>query len=377
VDPREPGTGESSADEGADATSAPAPPSTQNATPTSTPTSTETSTSTSTETPTPTSTETETETPTVPPPIRKSGLAFFGLLLLLFLPGMVAQSLHVALGLLWTQLFAFLLPALVLTTGSNLEPRAFLRLTPVRPAVVGLGFLAGLGAYLLAVGVMGLARELMPDRWMRIFDVSRVFEGAPSVRLAVALVAALVAPVCEEIAFRGYLQTALSTRLRPVAAVAASTLLFSAMHLDPVRFPALVVQGAVFGWLAARAGSVWPAIAAHAANNALVSGFVLAGLAGPEDAAELPALDVRLRAAVAALALAAALLWPILRAYAAAARGAPPPPPALVLRDPAVPGTRFSLARVPAPLHLAVILGVLGLALLAHARGAGWLGPRG
>jgi membrane protease YdiL (CAAX protease family) len=302
--------------------------------------------------------------------VRKSGLAFFALLLLLFFPGILAQAIHLPIGLLWTQLFAFLLPAFVLTTGSNLAPRAFLRLGPARPALLGLGLLAGLGGYLLAVGVMGLARELMPARWTELFDVSRVFEGSTALRVAVALVAALVAPVCEEIAFRGYLQSALATRRGPAAAVAGSTVLFALMHLDPVRFPALLVLGGVFGWLAWRAGSVWPAVAAHAANNALVSALVIAGVAAPDEAADLPEVGVRVRGALVAVALGISVLWPVLRAFAGAAAEGPAAPAAIALRDPAA-GTRFSLGRVPAPLRLAVLAGLaglLGLALLAALR---------
>jgi hypothetical protein len=344
VEPREPGTGETSDGE----TPSPAPGA--SAPPTSTPPPT--------------------------PPIRKSGLAFFGLVLVLFLPGIVAQAMNLAFGLLWTQLFAFLLPALVLTTGSNLEPRAFLRLGPTRPALIGLGFLAGLGGYVHATGVMGLAREAMPEGWLRVFDVARVFEGSTRERVAIALIAALVAPVCEEIAFRGYLPSALSTRLRPAAAVAASTVLFAAIHLDPVRFPGLIVLGGVFGWLAWRGGSLWPAVAAHAANNALVSSLVLAGVAAPDETTDLPELPVRLRAAAAALLVGAAILWPLLRAYAAAARAAPAPR-VVALCDPAVPSARFSLQRVPAPLRAAVVLGAAGLVGLALAGAAGLLGARG
>jgi CAAX protease family protein len=314
--------------------------------------------------------------PAPPAPARKSGLAFFGLLLALFLPGMLAQVLHLALGLLWTQLFAFLLPAVVLATGSNLRPAAFLKLRPVGPALLVLGALSGLAGYVAAVGIMGLAHEVMPAAWLRTFDVSRVFEGAPFTRVAVALVAALVAPVCEEIAFRGYLQTALGTRLRPALAVAGSTLLFSVIHLDPVRLPSLLVLGAVFGWLAWRAGSVWPAIAAHAANNAIVSGLVLSGMAAPDEAVDLPGLGIRLRSAGFALALGGALLWPLLHAFSAAARRLPPPPDPLALRDPAVPSIRFTGHRVPFALRAAAFAGAWMFVALALAGALGWLPGR-
>jgi membrane protease YdiL (CAAX protease family) len=316
--------------------------------------------------------------PPPPPPAapRKSGLAFFGLLLALFLPGMLAQALHLALGLLWTQLFAFLLPALVLAAGSNLRPTGFLRLRPVGPSLLALGALTGLAGYAAAVGVMGLARELMPAAWLDTFDVGRVFEGAPLTRVGVALVAALVAPVCEEIAFRGYLQSALGTRLRPALAVAGSTVLFSVIHLDPVRLPSLLVLGGVFGWLTWRAGSVLPAIAAHAANNAIVSGLVLAGVSAPDASAELPALGVRLRGAAFALAVGLALLWPLLRAFADAARAQPPGPDPLAPRDPAVASYRFRARRVPFALRAAAFAGAWLLLALALAGVLGWLPGR-
>lgn len=314
--------------------------------------------------------------PAPPAPPRKSGLAFFGVLLALIVPGMLAQALQLASGLLWTQLFAFLLPALLVAAGSNLRPAGFLRLRPVTPGLLFLGALSGLAGYVAAVGVMGLAREVMPAAWLRTFDVGHVFDGAPVARVAVAVIAALIAPVCEEIAFRGYLQTAFGTHLRPALAIAGSTLLFSIIHLDPVRLPSLLVLGAVFGWLTWRAGSVWPAVAAHFANNAIVSGLVLAGMAAPDDAADLPEVAVRVRAAAFALALGVALLWALLRAFDAAARALPPAPDPLAPRDPAVPSLRFTARHVPFALRAAAFAGAWLLLALALAAVLGWLPER-
>ena len=290
-----------------------------------------------------------------PPPApagRKSALAFFGLLLALFLPGLLAQALHVAFGLLWTELFVFLLPPFVLAAGSNLVPRAYLALGRVRPAVLGLGALFGAAGTILAMAIMAAAQRVMPQSWVRTFDVAKLFEAPLAERIAIAAVATLVAPVCEEIAFRGYLQSTLLSRRRPALAVGAGALLFAIIHLDPVRFPALIVLGAVFGWLRLRSGSVWPAVAAHAANNGLVS---IVALAARPDAAEDPRAP--LSAIVFALALGVAALAPLVAAF----RTASPPPPApealLVLRDPADPSLRFRVARVPPRLQLAALAG--------------------
>ena len=295
---------------------------------------------------------------------RKSSLAFFLALLALLLLGLVAQAASPAVGLLWTELFAFLLPAAAAAAGSNLRPAAFLRLSPRPPArTVALGALAGAAGYVLAGALMSAAQEALPPDWVKAFDLSPLFHGPAWERIAVTAAAAVLAPVCEEAAFRGYVLSALGLAWRPRAAIAASALLFAVMHLDPVRFPALLALGVLFGWLAWRAGSLWPAVAAHAANNGIAALLALQGLPdGPPE--RLPPSAIAL-----AIAIGAVLLAPALAAY----RAATPSPPALraaaVLRDPRRASIRFSLAALPPPYLLGELGGIfaLGLLLLAAA----------
>lgn len=304
-----------------------------------------------------------------PSPPRKSALAFFAVLLALFLPGLLAQASLLPAGLAWTELFAFLLPALVATAGANLKARPFLRLGWPGGAPVLLGAAVGGAGYLFAGALMALVQRLLPARWVEIFDPAQLFEGPRLERVLLAAAAVLLAPVCEEIAFRGYVQTAIALRRGAAAAIAGSALLFAVMHLDPVRFPALVVLGLVFGFLAWRAGSIWPAVAAHAANNGVTAVLVLT--LGVPDAAEAPPL-----AAIGfSLALGAAGLALLLGAYAAATPRPPPAEVAVALRDPADPSFAFSPARVPAALTAAALAGVALLAALL-AFGAGRPRPR-
>jgi hypothetical protein len=59
---------------------------------------------------------------------------------------------------------------------------------------------------------------------------------------------------------------------------------FSAFHLDPVGLAARFELGLLFGLLAWRSGSLWPAMAAHGANNLISSLLFLgAGEAREED----------------------------------------------------------------------------------------------
>lgn len=309
--------------------------------------------------------------PSPPPPAppaprrEKSALAFFAVLLALYLPGALAQAALLPLGLAWTELFVFLLPALVATAGSNLRIAPYLGLTAVRPALVALGAAAGAAGYVLAGSIVTLTQRLVPASWISAFDPARLFEGPPWHGVALAFVATVLAPACEEIAFRGYVQRTLGLRRRPAAAILGAALLFAALHLNPVLFPALLALGATFGWLAWRGGSVWPAVAAHAVNNAITSALVLGAEVRP---GEPPPAAVVLRL----LAFGAVALALVLRAYAAAAPPAPAAPEAaLALRDPGDPSIRFSPLRVPRPLAMAALggLGLLGALLLAASIG--------
>jgi membrane protease YdiL (CAAX protease family) len=287
-------------------------------------------------------------------------------LLLLFLPGMIAQATLPPAGLAWSELFAFLLPALVATTGSNLRAGPYLRLGRPPGTALVLGALVGGAGYVLAGATMALAQRLLPEEWVRLFDPAKLFEGPLWERVLLAAVAVLVAPPCEEIAFRGYVQTTLALRRRPAVAIGGAAVLFAAMHLDPVRFPALILLGAVFGWLTWRSGSVWPAVAAHAANNGIASTLVLTLGVPDADARPAPVWFLLATAAVGASALAL-----LLRAFRAAT---PPPAPAadgVALRDPAVPSIAFSATRVPRALRAGALA---GLALLLAIVLAGALG---
>jgi membrane protease YdiL (CAAX protease family) len=304
--------------------------------------------------------------PAATPARGKSALAFFGVLLALFPAALLAQAAHPVGGLAATQVFVFLVPALVATAGSNLRLVPFLRLGAPRPALVALGALAGMAASLVAAGVATFMHRYLPRGWVDARDLSRLFEGPPWEQAAVVLVAAALAPVCEEITFRGYLQTTLALGRRPAAAVAGAAFLFALLHLDPVKFPVLFLLGAAFGWVTWRSGSVWPAVAAHAANNGLAAAIFLAADPPVDERPPLSWILALLTTGAVALAL-------LLLAIGAAG---PRPPPraedALALRDPAAPSIRFDPGRVPRPLAAAAAGGVavlVALSLLGLVKG--------
>lgn len=82
----------------------------------------------------------------------------------------------------------------------------------------------------------------------------------------------VVAPISEEIFFRGFMFGALRTRLSLWPAAAISAAVFSLLHLSGGDFtivPPLLVLGLLFAWLYQYTGSLGPPIALHMLNNAI------------------------------------------------------------------------------------------------------------
>lgn len=82
-----------------------------------------------------------------------------------------------------------------------------------------------------------------------------------------AAIIAVLAPVAEEVFFRGYMQTRLRRRWGPTWAIGITALAFGVLHADPVHTPFAIAMGVAFGYVAERSGSIRPAIAGHIFNN--------------------------------------------------------------------------------------------------------------
>ena len=137
----------------------------------------------------------------------------------------------------------------------------------------------GLSANLMG----GLITELVPPLQEQAADYqeqirSLLLEGPLYSQILAALSVAVIAPIAEEVFFRGTL-LAEQRRVQTVAgAVFLNGILFSAMHMNPVAFVPLTLVGAYFAHLTLRANSIWPAVLGHAALN-LVNGVILLRLA--------------------------------------------------------------------------------------------------
>ena len=81
------------------------------------------------------------------------------------------------------------------------------------------------------------------------------------------LVGAVIAPIVEEIFFRGFLFQGFRQKYGWMPAVFISSAIFGAAHLDPVALIPTFVLGCVLAYMYHRSNSVWPGIIFHAAIN--------------------------------------------------------------------------------------------------------------
>ncbi len=156
-------------------------------------------------------------------------------------------------------------------------------LTREDPAEIGLRFrpvgskaLWGLGAYCAALPLVGVAAII--TNWLldTVFKhiptpehpiISDVTQGGVPLILSL-VVAVLAAPLVEEIAFRGFLYTALRSGMNVWGAAVLSAVVFAAVHPTiPGEFLPLVALGVVLAIVREKTGSLLPSMVCHATNN--------------------------------------------------------------------------------------------------------------
>ena len=80
----------------------------------------------------------------------------------------------------------------------------------------------------------------------------------------------IIAPIIEELIFRGIILNGLRKNYRAATAIFISALLFSLFHLNPWQMPATFILGLLLGWIVLRTQNIVLAITGHAMNNLLV-----------------------------------------------------------------------------------------------------------
>lgn len=151
-----------------------------------------------------------------------------------------------------------------------------------RPVDVGWGFLTALSAYvaLFAVAIIVTATRLPSTSNTRDLAGER-----QTVVLVFAAVGVLVAPVVEELFFRGVLLRSFRSRLAPAPAIALQAVVFGAYHISFTYgwgnlglVLSISAISAVFGAVAHQLRRLGPGMVAHAIVNIVAFIVILAGV---------------------------------------------------------------------------------------------------
>lgn len=173
--------------------------------------------------------------------------------------------------------------------------------------------LIAIAAVILGVASWPIAHEILA--WMNDLGIAAIsqsqlartaqlMENWEKVSPVITLLSiALITPLGEEIAFRGYLYSAFESKKQPWRAIVISAGLFAAFHvvapgvLSFERFAPSLFLGLILGWVRDRSGSIWPSLVIHVTHNGLLLLFAAnrtalekSGLAIPADSLHLPVM---------------------------------------------------------------------------------------
>jgi len=162
---------------------------------------------------------------------------------------------------------------LTLRHGPRDTGRAVLTLLTVLPAIMGVLLLVSGPLVEWAVRHGLLSPE--NDRGHVLLDLIRSVDTMGKV--LIVLSAVVLAPLTEELFFRGLLQSLLRNFMSPWASIVVSSVLFALMHLSAIRsvLP-LLLFGLILGYVYERQGRLLAPILIHALFNAVMLAATLA-----------------------------------------------------------------------------------------------------
>ena len=176
------------------------------------------------------------------------------------------------------QIAFILIPTVLLVRARGEQVRRFLKLRVPDIPHLAVGVVAVFALQQMLQGYMVLQDALpMPEAVRRFMEVfKQLFEQTYRLLIAadsplefafVVIVVALVPAICEELLFRGLVQTCFARVTGGMQAAVITGLIFGAYHLNPFSVVPLIVLGSYFGFLVHRSGSVVVAAWAHFVNN--------------------------------------------------------------------------------------------------------------
>jgi hypothetical protein len=120
---------------------------------------------------------------------------------------------------------------------------------------------------------IAVAKVLPPPAWFNEL-FSKIFENDFGIYGAILKVV-VIAPIVEELIFRGVIMHGLMRNYSRFTAIFVSALMFALFHLNPWQLPATFILGLLLGIIMVRTRNIFLCILGHAINNGLVMVSIL------------------------------------------------------------------------------------------------------
>ena len=137
---------------------------------------------------------------------------------------------------------------------------------------------------MFSIGLIILSDEF--DRLIQVFipspnyivDLNNLLQPESVFGYILLIIAiAIIAPIGEELLFRGFLQQFLEQHWKDITrAILITSLFFSIIHMNPYWFIQIYILGIMLGFLSWKTNSIFPPLILHALNNgtALLFSFI-------------------------------------------------------------------------------------------------------
>lgn len=195
------------------------------------------------------------------------GLGLFTVSTILILTiGAYVQMNSIITGLIVTEILLILLPVLCFIWLKKLEFTKALRLKKISFGIAVRSVMLGISAWGIAILLYRVCENIMGSSLLEYWDAT-LYPADMSELLIALLVTAVLPGLCEEILFRGVIQSLLEKKGIQKGLLYTS-LLFAIFHFNPWGILPIFFLGLIIGLLAIRTNSIIPAIIAHTSVNA-------------------------------------------------------------------------------------------------------------
>ena len=148
---------------------------------------------------------------------------------------------------------------------------------------IALGVSLGFGMLLISTVLENLMKSLMPhlfspqtiadlNTMTEKFSAGDVFEkiGSPFAKTLFAIGGGVLAPIGEEVYFRGFIYNCLKHRFTVPLSIVLSGAIFAAIHISPLAIPVIFLMGMFLALVYEKTKSLWVTILMHAVNNSII-----------------------------------------------------------------------------------------------------------